>query len=80
VNPFLFMLANDPLFYTDKGDSGIYLSFRKEKLIKGSIQKPTRNKDETICLNGTYAIRWKEIANTMKYFVVEVDSASLNVQ
>jgi hypothetical protein len=77
---FFVMFAGDPLFYINKGSSGIYLSFRKEKLMKGSIQKPTGNKDEAICLNGTYAIRWKEITNTLKYFVVKVDSAFLNVR
>ncbi len=76
---FFVMFADDPLFYTNKGDSGIYLSFRKEKLIKGSIQKPTGEKDETLHFSGTYAIQWKEVANGLKYFVVRVDSASLKL-
>jgi hypothetical protein len=77
---FFVMFADDPLFYNDKGGSPIFLGFRKEKLMKGSIQKPTGNKDETICLKEIYAIRWKEVGDTLRYFVVRVDPASLNVQ
>ena len=65
---YFVMFANDPLFYTNKGDSGIYLNFRKDKIIGKTIQKPTGAKDETLCFKGTYAISWKEI----------VDSAHVN--
>jgi hypothetical protein len=75
---YFVMFANDPLFYTNRGDSGIYFNFRKEKLIRKSIQKPTGAKDETLCFRGTYAISWKEISNYLKYFVVRVNSASLD--
>jgi hypothetical protein len=67
------MFAEDPIFYSNVGDSGIYLSFRKEKLIRNVIVKPTGPaRDETLCFKGTYPIKWKTIVNRLKYFVIEV--------
>jgi len=63
---YFVMFANDPLFYTNKGDSGIYLNFRKDKIIGKTIQKPTGAKDETLCFKGTYAISWKEIVDSAR--------------
>jgi hypothetical protein len=77
---FFVMFADDPLFYMDKGDSGIYLSFRKEKSIRGSVQKPTGSKDEILCFKGTYVIQWKKVIGDLEYFAVKVDSASLAIQ
>ena len=41
---YFIMFTNDPLFYIDKGDKGIYKTFRKDKLIRGELRKPTGKK------------------------------------
>lgn len=55
---YFMMFANDPLFYTSKGegDYGIYKIFRCEKLIKGEVRKPTGKKDEVLHIDGEYKI------------------------
>lgn len=70
---YFVMFAEDNPFYSNEGDSGIYQSFRKEKLIRNVIVGTTGLvKDEKLCFKGTYALNWKVIANKLKYFVVEV--------
>lgn len=74
---YFVMFANDPLFYVDKGDSGIYLTFRRDKLIRDTIRKPTGDKKETLSVKGKYPIIWKDIVDSLRYFVVRVNSTSL---
>jgi hypothetical protein len=71
---YFMMFAQDQPFYTNKGDYGIYLKFRKQKVIEGEIRKPTGKKDQVLSFNGTHAIDWKTIKNNLKYFVVPVKS------
>lgn len=69
---YFMMFAYDPLFYVDKGESGIYLKFRKEKVIENKIRKPTGRKDKVLSFNGSYRIKWEVIRNNLKYFIVKV--------
>lgn len=69
---YFMMFANDPLFYSDKGDDGIYRMFRKEKLIKGEIRKPTGKKDEILHIDGEYKIKWETLESSLKFFIIEV--------
>jgi len=70
---YFVMFAEDNPFYSDEGESGIYKSFRKEKLIGNVIIGTTGDvKDKKICFEGKYPIKWKGIVNRLKYFVVEV--------
>jgi hypothetical protein len=70
---YFIMFAKDSVFYSDSGNSGIYRSFRKEKLIKGVVEGTTgKVKGEKLYFKGNYPIRWKGIREALKYFVVEV--------
>lgn len=69
---YLLVVVNDPLFYNDKGEKGIYRLFRKEKLLKGIIQKPTGKKDTAYHLKNEYKIEWKDIGEREKYFIATV--------
>ena len=66
------MFADDPLFYIEKGDKGIYKMFRKNKTIQGCVRKPTGKKDKELCFNGKYKIEWQTIKGNLKYFIIKV--------
>ena len=77
---YFVLFAEDPTFYSNMGDSGIYRSFRKDKLIKDLILGTTGPvRDQRLCFNGKYRIEWKTVKNAMKYFVIEVTPYSNNV-
>ena len=70
---YFVMFAEDNPFYSDEGDSGIYQTFRKEKLIGNMIVGTTGNvRDKKLCFKKTYPIQWKTLKGKLKYFVVEV--------
>lgn len=69
---YCLVVVGDPLFYIDKGESGIYRMFRKEKRIRGTVQKPTGKKDTTYCFDSEYPIEWCDIKGDEKYFIVRV--------
>lgn len=69
---YCLVVVNDPLFYSNKGEEGIYRLFRKEKRLKGTIQKPTGKKDITYHLNHEYKIEWNDIREGEKYFIATV--------
>lgn len=70
---YCLVVVNDPLFYSNKGEEGFYHLFRREKLLRGTIQKPTGKKDITYHLNNEYKIEWKDIGDTEKYFIAKVE-------
>lgn len=70
---YCLVVVNDPLFYSNKGEEGIYRLFRKEKRLKGTIQKPTGKKDITYHLNHEYKIEWNNISGAEKYFIAKVE-------
>ena len=67
---FLVIFADDPLFYSGNGD-GIYGYFRKQKLLSGSITKPTGKKDDIVTLSGCYQVRWTDVLDNLKYAIIE---------
>ena len=69
---YCLVVVNDPLFYSNKGEEGIYRLFRKEERLKGTIQKPTGKKDITYHLNHEYKIEWNDISESEKYFIATV--------
>lgn len=71
---YFMMFADDYLFYdVSRADYRIYKLFRNEKLIKGSVRKPTgRNKSEVYHFDGQYKIEWKALVDNLKYFLIEV--------
>lgn len=70
---YCLVVVNDPLFYSNKGEEGIYRLFRKEKRLKGIIQKPTGKKDIAYHLNHEYKIEWNNISGAEKYFIAMVE-------
>ncbi len=71
---YCLVVVNNPIFYSNKGEEGIYRLFRKEKLLRGTIQKPTGKKDIFYLLKNDYKIDWKDISDTEKYFIASVKS------
>lgn len=69
---YFMMFADDPLFYANRGNDGIYKMFRKEKLVKGKIRKPTGKKDEILHIVGEYKIEWETLEGDLKSFIIEV--------
>lgn len=69
---YCLVVVNNPILYSTKGEEGIYRLFRKDKLLSGTIQKPTGKKDIFYYLNNEYKIEWRDIGGTEKYFIAEV--------
>jgi hypothetical protein len=74
---FLVVFADDPLFYSGKGD-GIYGHFRKGNTLHGLVSKPTGEKGETLKLSGSYRVQWASVAGSLKYALIEACSGSEN--
>jgi hypothetical protein len=71
---FLFF-TEDKNFYDLKRarkHDGIYGLFREQKEIKGNIDKPTGERNQTLKIRGEYKIIWKNLKNDLKYFVINV--------
>jgi hypothetical protein len=70
---YFLMLADDHLFYNDKGGKEeIYRLFRENKVIHGDIQKPTGKRDELLRIQGSYYIKWNDVHGTLKYALIEI--------
>lgn len=57
----------------DKGGSDIYEMFRKNKEIKGNVDKPTGKKDKSINIRGTYKIDWNPVLDKLQYFIIDIN-------
>jgi hypothetical protein len=67
------IFAEDRLFY--EGDTtGIYRYFRGGRRLPGKVAKPTRKQDHLLEIVGSYEVAWKEVAGSLKYTIIEVDS------
>jgi hypothetical protein len=72
-NCYFMMFVDDDLFYIDKDDrQEIYRMFRKQKVMKGKITKPTGKRDEVFTLRGEYKISWQTLMGALRYFLLEV--------
>lgn len=68
-------LVDDKLFYNDYGkEEGIYEMFRRNKRIEGTVIKPTGDRDISYKFNNSYDIKWNEVDEKRKYFVIEVSN------
>lgn len=70
---YSLVVANDPLFYDDNAGDGIYQMFRVDKCLRGTVRKPTGQKDITYTLRHSYNIEWVPVSRTEKYFLIRVD-------
>jgi len=65
--------ADDGNFWNDKGEEGtIYHKFRNLKILDKQIIKPTGTKDKIIELNGQYKIKWEDINDSIKFFIIKI--------
>ncbi|MEM2111971.1 MAG: hypothetical protein QXX08_08880 [Candidatus Bathyarchaeia archaeon] len=67
---YFIVFADDRLFYEGSSE-GIYGFFRGKKDLRGTIQKPTGKKDETVKISGKYTIVWHTVTKEIKYGFVE---------
>lgn len=67
-------LVSDKPFYDGKVNTGIYKYFREDRVVYGSIYKPTgQNKnDEHISLEGRYEFTWHNLDGQRKFYIIEV--------
>ena len=76
---YFLMFASDDIYFNENSkrkSEGIFKLFRTDKLLKGTISKPTGKKDESITLKGKYNIEWKDVPNNtveqLKYFYLVI--------
>jgi acyl carrier protein len=75
---FLMFAEENPFWEATNEDPGIYEMFRKEKLIRGEVRKPTGKQYEPLPLlprfEREYKINWKDLIkkDNLRYFAIEV--------
>ncbi len=71
---FAIALVRDRPFYQGNNNSGIYKYFREEHRVYGRIGKPTGSGklDESVILEGNYAIDWRNAGTSRKYYIVSI--------
>lgn len=69
---YCLTVVNDKNFYSGKKNDGIYAYFRGNKLLNGSVDKPTGEKYESLTLNGSYKIVWEGKNEELKYYIVDI--------
>lgn len=57
-------------FYNGNKNDGIYIKFRDEKNLYGIIEKPIGKSDESFELVNGYQIKWRELKESKKYFLI----------
>ncbi|CDX00850.1 Hypothetical protein DPCES_0963 [Desulfitobacterium hafniense] len=66
------VIVSSDLYYINKGGSDIYDMFRKDKLLRGRIIKPTGRKDEELILDGKYRLNWIDMNGELKALIIPV--------
>lgn len=74
---YFAVMVDDHLFYSGAKKDGIYSYFRSNNTIAGKIIKPTGNKLEAVCIQGSYIVEWNAIKEDLKYCIVEVSPSAL---
>jgi hypothetical protein len=71
---YVIAVTNDSNFWQGNIDGGIYSFFRNANVLKGKIFKPTGQGKNTVYhqLNGEYKIKWNNLDNNFRFFIVEV--------
>jgi len=70
---YFLILADDYNFYSGNNPSPIYSYFRATKVLHGSIQKPTGDRNTSCLITGNYKIMWTSLTLKYKFALVEVD-------
>ena len=74
---YFAVMVDHHLFYSGTKKDGIYAYFRSNNKIAGKIIKPTGNKLESVCIQGSYIAEWNTIKEDLKYCIVEVSLSAL---
>lgn len=69
----LLIFADDKCFYTGN-TSGIYSYFRGQKVLTGTVQKPTGTQNQELIIKGAYTVTWKPIIDSLHYSLIEIQS------
>lgn len=69
---FAMTIVNDKNFYSGKKIDGIYAYFRNNKILCGTVEKPTDKKEEKVTLNRSYNIQWEGNTRLLKYYIVDI--------
>ncbi len=73
-------LVDDRLFYNGASNGGIYRYFRGGYPVTGTIDKPTGNDGESLKIDGSYSVKWKDVNDTSKYFAVIIPKNHNGIQ
>lgn len=69
---FFVVAADDPLYHSGLQQTGIYAPFRGKALLSGTVVKPTGKRDETVQINGSYYVEWRD-AKELKYACIAAE-------
>lgn len=69
-NIFLVVTSDKKFWQGKPNNNPIYAFFRDNKVLCGSITKPTGLKDKVITLNGKYNIKWLNLTENLKYSIL----------
>lgn len=69
---YALVIVKSHLFFNDVGGSDMYDMFRKNKVLRGNIVKPTGLKDEEFTLNHEYKIEWIDLGKSVKGFILRI--------
>ncbi len=70
---YCLTMVNDKNFYSGKKTDGIYAFFRDNRLLSGTIGKPTGKVEEAVTLKRAYKISWEGKTERLKYYIVEIN-------
>lgn len=72
VQNYCVTFVEDELFYTGKKIDGIYAYFRNGEKISGDIEKPTGEKKFKIRIKNAYQIKWEDLCDNKKFYIVKI--------
>ncbi|OOS07422.1 hypothetical protein SAMN02745664_102128 [Moraxella cuniculi DSM 21768] len=72
IENYCVTFVEDDKFYTGRKIDGVYAYFRSGKEISGKIEKPTGDNKFTISLRNSYKIKWEELSDKKKFYIVKV--------
>ena len=66
------VIVDSDVFLINKGGNEIYDMFRKDKLLRGKIVKPTGQRDEEVTLSNVYKLAWNDLSGDLKGLIISV--------
>ena len=69
---YCLTLVQDKNFYSGQKREGVYAYFRGGDPVRGEIVKPTGKRDEQICINGIYEVKWNKSETGIAYYNINI--------